>query len=128
MAKWVRRDDAESAALPTLSCVLGGLARRGVVEAFLLNTSNGPELRIGRGPTPLDARRLRGSPIGRSSPYGHVRNSRNASSYGNPTYSGFAATGSGNYAAVVARRNETGMLWYCQRVVCFLSDSEGSVC
>jgi hypothetical protein len=66
--------------------------------------------------------------IGRSSPNGHVRNSRNAGSYGNPAHSGFAATGSGNYAAVVAGRNETGMLWYCQRVVCFLSDSEGSVC
>lgn len=128
MAKKVRGEDGQNAALLPLSRVLRGLARRGVVEAFLLNTANGPVLRIRRGLTSLDARRLRRSPIGRSSPNGHVRNSRNASLYRNPAYSGFAATGSGNNAAVVARRNKIGMVWYCQRVMGFLSDSEGSVC
>ena len=53
---------------------------------------------------------------------------RDASLYRNPAYSGFASTDSGNNAAVVARRNKTGMVWYCQQVMCLLSDSEGSVC
>ena len=42
--------------------------------------------------------------------------------------SGFAATGPGDNAVVVAWRNKAGMVWYFQRVVCFLPDYKGCVC
>jgi hypothetical protein len=84
MAKKVRGDDGENAALPPLSRVLRGLARRGVVEAFVPNIGNGPVLRIRVSLMRLDARRLRRSPTWRSFTKGHVRNSRNAGLYRNP--------------------------------------------
>lgn len=71
---------------------------------------------------------LRLSGIRRSSFDVHVRNSSNVGLHGNPGYSGFKCPGPGNNAAVVAWRNKTGMVWYRQRVMCFLSDSGGSVC